>query len=181
METEVTKKRTLIHPLTGVEFQSEHDLAESLLKSYQKVKVQQAELTKDEGEIIVALQAFETKKVEGLTLYAEVKPRENVSYENTETGDKGLEYLISQYGKDILPLLRVEYKESGQKVAKFLDAVEKSATTAIAKGSVLSLDDKYHLEMVAAIKKLRKVSFGKPEITLRPLPLIGAKDDVSFE
>ena len=108
-----------------------------------------------------------TLVLEGTEHVAKIERKVNVTYPRPRGQEHPLKALMEKYPA-LVPLVKIEYDESGQKIAKLL---------ADYKAGSLSQEA---LAMAAAVSAARQVKPGKPgiKVELRMVPMEGQTNDV---
>jgi hypothetical protein len=161
---------TYTSTITGEEHASQESIVEELIETYvdlqrEKFQIQSAEtkLLETVTQLSEArhLQSNAMTKVQtltGTTQIMKITPRDNVTYEKTSSGKPALESLYAEF-PILQQMVRIDYKEKGVQIAKFLEGY-------LADDESLSTKDALLAERLLA---LRLTKAGKPAIKVETL------------
>jgi hypothetical protein len=146
------------NPITGVEYETEQELIDSLAESYQKLKKDAFDLAQDEADILKVLDELAGQpkvtrgkiKLEGVQSVIRVERRENVSYPRDRGVEHPLRHLLTTFQAILAPMIAVEYKESGSAIEKLLQRAEHPGACS-----------EFEQSLADALRSVREVKPGK--------------------
>lgn len=149
------------NPLTGAEFEDAVEYVDSLIASWHKLQLRKHQVAQADAALTEALddaagQRNVTKglvKISGSLDTVKVTRKRNVKYEKERGARHPLAVLIQRYPV-LVPLIKVDYGESGEKVQALLDRVAAGQGT----------DEE--AEVAKELQKTRVTTPGKPGIEL---------------
>ena len=156
--------------ITGELHDTEESLVEELIETYvdlqrEKYQIQSAEASLMETVIQLSavnhVQSNAKTKVQtlmGTTQSMKITPRENVTYEKTPDGDPALESMYAEFPL-LQQMVRLDYREKGTQIAKFLASYLSDETDLSSKDSLLA----------ERLLSLRLTKAGKPAIKVETL------------
>jgi len=144
--------------IDGEEFQSKEEYVQYLSDNYSEVLRERFALAQKEEKLIECMMNLTSDTEDKIELHGKtdkivIKPRTNVSYEDIEK-IKTPAYIDSTYPSIGAQLFRIEYKERGAAVEKFLEAEPET---------------KIEKEIHDLLKQKRLTRPGKPEIKVRSI------------
>jgi len=152
-----------MNPLTGDEYQDALEYVDALIAAWHKVQVRKHQVANAEAAVIAALdeaageQQTQTGvvRLHGTAEVVKLTRRQNVRYEKERGARHPLSVLMNRYSA-LLPLVRVDYAESGEKLRKLLEKVSAGQGT------------EEEAELAAELEKVRVTTPGKPGVSTEP-------------
>ena len=148
------------NPVTDQEYDNERAFVESIIDSYEANRIAAHNITVDENLLIQTLvdiigeTAESSTTLQGQSKEVIVKKRVNVSYPKDRSEEHPLRKLLREHGSLLSEMIRVDYKESGAKIQKFMDRI-------IAKGG-----DPEEVSLFNELTEHRVKNIGKPELKI---------------
>jgi len=144
----------------GDEYQTALEYVDALITAWHKVQVRKHQVANAEAVVAAALdEAAGEQQVQvgavrlhGTAEMVKVMRRQNVKYEKERGARHPLSVLMNRYSA-LLPLVRVDYAESGEKLRKLLEKVSAGQGT------------EEEAELAAELEKVRVTTPGKPGIS----------------
>jgi len=152
----------MTHPITGKVYQDATAYVDALIEAWRKVQIRKHQVGIAEAAVVAAIDEaageydLPSVRLRGEVEEVRVARRENVRYVKPRGARHPLSTLLNLYPEELLPLIRVDYKESGDKLRKLLQRV------ADGKGT------ERENEVAAELVKVRETSPGKPRIEVSP-------------
>lgn len=166
----------LRNPVTGEISESQDDYVDDLVEIYYKLKREEHQV-REEIRIITDIfeemaDATSDKKlgrisILGSTFSVNVNKKQNVTYPRLRGADHPLKVLMQEF-PEIEGMVRTEYKESGTKIQKLLDAYPDLPEDKSELGAIDCTNDR-KLQVAVSLSEVREVNPAKSGIEIKEL------------